>query len=110
MMGSLLYRPIIQEKFKHKYSILTKMVDEDLDSVKKLYDHQMVLMVQASGPLLNKNMPKVAGLLRWAQELKERVHLSVDKLRALNHGLVRVTKDFRFSPLITMMMMICGQL
>ena len=85
MMGTLLSRPIIREKFKHKYPILTDMVEKDLDAVKKLYDHQM-LMIQTTGPILNKNMPRVAGLLRWSQELKERVHLSIDKLRALNHG------------------------
>lgn len=61
------------------------MVEEDLDAVKKLYDHQMTLM-QTTGPRLNKNMPKVAGMLKWSQELRERVHLSTDKFRALNHG------------------------
>ncbi len=87
MMGTLLFRPIIQEKFKHKYPILTRMVEEDLDGVKRLYDIQMGL-VETTGPYLNKNMPHVAGLLRWSQELRERVQSSVEKLRTLNHGYV----------------------
>ena len=85
MMGTLLFRPIIQEKFKHKYPILTRMIEEDLDAVKKRYDHQMT-MVQSTGPVINKNMPQVAGLLRWSQELRERVEFSINKLKALNHG------------------------
>ena len=87
MLGPLVLRPIIQEKFKHKYPILTRMVEEDLDAVKKLHDHQMTL-IQTTGPQLNKNMPKVAGMLKWSQELRERVHLSIDKFKALNHGYV----------------------
>lgn len=86
MMGTLLHRPLIHEKFKNRYPVITKMVDNDLNAVKKLYDHQITSMQGAAGPQLNKNMPKVAGLLRWSQELRERVNLSVDKLRALNHG------------------------
>ena len=85
MMGTLLERPIIREKFEHKYLILLQMVNQEMDAVKKLFDNQLSL-AQTTGPVINKNMPRVAGVLKWCQEIRERVHLSIDKLRAVNHG------------------------
>ena len=38
------------------------------------------------GPVLNKNMPRVAGILKWSQELRDRVNSSMDKLRSLDTG------------------------
>lgn len=38
------------------------------------------------GPILNKNMPTVAGILKWSQELRDRVNTSVDKLKSLDKG------------------------
>ena len=39
-----------------------------------------------SGPMLHKNMPRVAGMLKWCQELRDRVNSSLDKLRSLDKG------------------------
>ena len=86
MMGPLLERPIIHEDFKHKYSILLSMYNQDLDQAKIIFDKQMKAAQSPSGPMINKNMPPVAGVLKWAQELKERIGWSMEKLRAINHG------------------------
>ena len=85
MMGTLLERPIIRENFKYKSALLLEMVNKEMDAVKKLFDYQLSL-AQTTGPVINKNMPRVAGVLKWCQEIRERVHLSIDKLRAVNHG------------------------
>jgi dynein heavy chain len=84
MMGTLLHRPLVHENFKIKYPLLVKMVNEELDVIKKLYNHQISLSQTANGIHVHKNMPKVAGTLRWSQELKERTKLTVDKLRSLD--------------------------
>lgn len=86
MMGPLLERPIIHEDFKHKYSILLSMYNQDLDQAKVIFDEQMKAAQLSSGPVINKNMPPVAGVLKWALELRERIGWSMEKLRAINHG------------------------
>lgn len=88
MMGSLIQRPVIHNNFQHKYPILLDMINEELDAIKKLFDHQVAMAQAPSGPIIHKNMPKVAGILRWSQELRERSQLSVEKLRTINHGYV----------------------
>ena len=86
MMGPLLERPIIHEDFKHKYSILLSMYNQELDQAKKIFDEQMKAAESPSGPVINKNMPPVAGVLKWALELRERIGQNMEKLTAINHG------------------------
>ena len=85
MMGPLIERPLIQRDFSHKYPILLSMCNKELDSAKLIFDRQMELFRSASGPMINKNMPQVAGLLKWTQELSERIEESIDKLSQINH-------------------------
>ena len=86
MMGPLLERPMIHKDFQCKYPILLAMFDQELDDAKKIFDHQMKQAQSPSGPVIDKNMPPVAGVLKWAQELRERVGGSMEKLRMINHG------------------------
>ena len=86
MMGPLLERPLIHRDFQYKYPILLEAYTHELDQAKVIYDKQMVAARSPSGPVINKNMPPVAGALKWAQELRERIGQSMQKLRALNHG------------------------
>lgn len=86
MMGTLIHRPLVDINFKVKYPILVDMVNDELDLVKKVFDRQLAQAQTPSGPIIHKNMPKVAGLLRWSNELRERSQSAVTKLRALNHG------------------------
>ena len=88
MMGSLLERPVIHEDFKTKYPILLSMYNQELDQAKMIFDEQMKAAESPSGPVINKNMPHVAGVLKWAQELRERIGQNMGKLRAINHGYV----------------------
>lgn len=86
MLGSLVERPLIQRDFRYKYPVLLELVSQDLDSAKQIFDQQMELMKSPEGPVINKNMPHVAGLLRWSQELRERVDQYMVKLKIINHG------------------------
>ena len=38
------------------------------------------------GPVLNKNMPRAAGVLKWCQELRDRVNSSMDKFKSIENG------------------------
>lgn len=89
MMGPMLERPLIHEDFKQKYSILLSMYNQELDEAKVIFDEQMAAAQSPSGAVINKNMPPVAGALKWAQELRERIGQNMEKLRAINHGCVQ---------------------
>lgn len=52
---------------------------------------QVSLARSPSGPVLNKNMPRVAGILQWAQQLRDRISGSIQKLRSLDHRWVHIT-------------------
>lgn len=86
MMGPLIERPLVQKHFRYKYPVLLSMYSEELDRAKVIYDRQMEAIQSPSGPVISKNMPRVAGLLRWTQELTERIGNSMEKLKYINHG------------------------
>ena len=52
-------------------------------SVKKLFDQHPVVHA-----VVNKNMPRVAGVLRQSEELKESIQLPMQKLKTDEHGFV----------------------
>ena len=86
MLGSLLERPIIQNDFRFKYPVLLSEYNKELDQAKMIFDGQMEKVQSSFGATINKNMPQVAGVLTWAQELRERVSGNMDKLKQINHG------------------------
>ena len=86
MVGSLLERPTIDQNFQSEYTLLVEMCGKELDEVKRLFDDQMVRAKNPSGPAVNKNMPSIAGVLRWCQELKDKTRLSLEKLKKIEHG------------------------
>lgn len=59
IFGGLLERPIIKEIFDPYYPRLVTMMDEELDSVKLIYDWQMEKIANDSVPPVHKNFPKV---------------------------------------------------
>lgn len=64
--------------------ILLDMYSQDLDEVKRLLDDQIARSKTPLGPLLNKNMPRVAGSLKWSHQLRERVANGMERLRTLD--------------------------
>lgn len=96
MMGSLLERPLIHRDFQYKYPILLEAYSQELDQAKVIYDQQMVAAKSHAGPIINKNMPPVAGALKWAQELRDRIGQNMQKLRAINHGWGQVDHSVKY--------------
>ena len=60
------------------------MYSQDLDEAKVILDRQIERSKTPLGPLLNKNMPKVAGSLKWSQQLRDRVTGVMTRLRTLD--------------------------
>ena len=63
----LLDRPVIASEFLPNYSKLLAIFDKELDTIKTIFD------VQKVNTTIPKNMPRTAGLLLVAKELRERL-------------------------------------
>jgi dynein heavy chain len=92
-MGCLLERSIIKRDFEPKYAVIVKFLEEEMDVTKRIFDkHIRTRVINRLKPesstsstgsrrsrLFNKsiqvhrNMPDIAGLLKWCNELRERI-------------------------------------
>jgi dynein heavy chain len=82
--GSLLGRVVIRTNFEHKLPTLIDIVEKELDAAKIIYDSNMAKLAVGTAAV-HKNMPEVAGTLKWAQELKDRVTAPMKNLKRINH-------------------------
>ncbi|XP_025892623.1 dynein heavy chain 17, axonemal [Nothoprocta perdicaria] len=86
MFSSLLERPLIKAQVSPYYSALLEMFNTELDNAKLMYDAQVAAATATGGiPPINKNMPPVAGQLKWALELQERLEGPRKDLWAIDH-------------------------
>lgn len=85
MFASLLERPLIKADAAAHYSALLEMFDVELDNAKILYDNQIAAKSRDGVPPISKNMPPVAGQLKWALELQERLQNPMKDLQAIDH-------------------------
>uniref|UniRef100_A0ACB8EKG7 Dynein heavy chain 17, axonemal n=1 Tax=Sphaerodactylus townsendi TaxID=933632 RepID=A0ACB8EKG7_9SAUR len=85
MFATLLERPLIKADAAAHYSKLLEMFNVKLDNVKILYDVQIANKAKDGVPPISKNMPPVAGQLKWALELQERLQIPMKDLQAIDH-------------------------
>ncbi|NXY46192.1 DYH9 protein, partial [Ceuthmochares aereus] len=90
MFGSLLERPIIAADAAGKYSVLISMFSSALDQAKLIYSRHIQAELELGSAPVHKNMPPVAGALRWAQELRAEIQVPFDHLRRITHLCVSV--------------------
>lgn len=86
MMGSLLERPVVHNIFQHNYPVLVQNCNKELDNAKVIFDKQLARAKTDQGPILNKNMPLVAGILKWCQEMRDRIESFMEKLKHISSG------------------------
>ncbi|XP_077481740.1 dynein axonemal heavy chain 9 isoform X2 [Stigmatopora argus] len=84
MFGRLLERPFVSQDVFDRYPRLVGTFEKDLDRCKLLYHEHMMANELGSAPV-NMNMPIVAGGLRWAQELQQRIQSPFSKFRQLSN-------------------------
>uniref|UniRef100_A0A2K6N2V2 Dynein axonemal heavy chain 17 n=1 Tax=Rhinopithecus bieti TaxID=61621 RepID=A0A2K6N2V2_RHIBE len=85
MCGGLLERPLILAEVVPRYSVMLELFDTELDNAKILYDAQIAASEEGNIPLIHKNMPPVAGQLKWSLELQERLEVSMKHLKHIEH-------------------------
>lgn len=88
MFAFLLERPLIKAEVSPYYSVLLGLFKAELENVKVLFDTQTAS--SGGGPALHSNMPPVAGRLKWAKELQQRLEETHGDLFAIDHPYVWV--------------------
>lgn len=73
IIGTLIERPIIQEGVAEKLNKIIVMFEEEIDTVKILFDEGMKY-----GPPIDKNYPPVAGRMVWLDKLLSRIKAPAD--------------------------------
>uniref|UniRef100_A0A8C5XER9 Dynein axonemal heavy chain 9 n=1 Tax=Microcebus murinus TaxID=30608 RepID=A0A8C5XER9_MICMU len=71
--GNLIERPLVARDASDKYLVLLRMFSKDLDAVRMIYSQHVQEEAELGFPPVHKNMPAVAGGLRWTQELRQRI-------------------------------------
>ncbi|KAH0629591.1 hypothetical protein JD844_011790, partial [Phrynosoma platyrhinos] len=85
IFGSLLERPLIAAEANNRYHLLITMFDRDLDDAKLIYLKHIQEEAELGYPPVHKNMPLVAGGIRWAQELRDRIQIPFGNFKYLTH-------------------------
>ncbi|XP_037547527.1 dynein heavy chain 9, axonemal [Nematolebias whitei] len=85
MFGSLLERPQVASDAQSRFILLWSIFDQELDHCKVLFNKHMEAVDELDSAPVNKNMPVVAGGLKWARELQQRIETPFSKLRHLSY-------------------------
>ncbi|TKS79999.1 Dynein heavy chain 11, axonemal [Collichthys lucidus] len=84
IFSTLLERPRIHQLFSPNYSVLLTMFNQEVDHCQFILD-QHKDGLQSGCAVLGKNMPSVAGNLKWSQELRNRILTDRSNLCQLAH-------------------------
>ncbi|KFV07099.1 Dynein heavy chain 9, axonemal, partial [Pterocles gutturalis] len=85
LFGSLLERPVIAADVADKLSVLISMFSRALDHARLIYARHIQAERELGSPPVHKNMPPVAGALRWARELRARIQVPFGRFRNITH-------------------------
>ncbi|XP_059180294.1 dynein axonemal heavy chain 9-like [Centropristis striata] len=95
MFGSLLERPLVATDALDRYPLLVSMFDKELDSCKKLYNRHVQAAEELGRTPVSKNMPAVAGGLRWVQELQQRIQTPFSRFRHVSYPCLECAEGAR---------------
>ncbi|CDQ78911.1 unnamed protein product [Oncorhynchus mykiss] len=85
MFGSLLERPLVAADALDRYPLLISLFDRELDCCKLLFNKHTHTQEELGYTPVNRNMPAVAGGMRWAQQLQERIQTPFSMFRYITH-------------------------
>uniref|UniRef100_A0A6Q2WZ44 Dynein axonemal heavy chain 17 n=1 Tax=Esox lucius TaxID=8010 RepID=A0A6Q2WZ44_ESOLU len=85
MFGSLLERPLMAAEAQNRYPVLISLFDRELDCCKELFKKHTQTAEELGYTPVSRNMPAVAGGLRWAQQLQERIQIPFSKFRYITY-------------------------
>ncbi|NXO76324.1 DYH9 protein, partial [Sitta europaea] len=83
MFRNLLERPVLAAVAADKVPVLLSMFSTALDQARLTYSRHTQAGLQLGFPPLHKNVPPVAGALRWVRELRVRIRRPLEQLRLI---------------------------
>ncbi|KAM3592376.1 uncharacterized protein V6R79_017533 [Siganus canaliculatus] len=95
MFGGLLERPIVAGVAVERYPVLVSLFDKELECCQILYNKHVQAAADLGWTPVHKNMPSVAGGLRWAQELQQRIQTLFSKFRDINYPCLECAEGAR---------------
>ena len=63
----------MKKDFDPKYSVILKLLEEEMDETKKMFDAQNRVKKDKSHIQLHRNLPAISGSLKWCQELHDKI-------------------------------------
>ena len=85
IFGSLIQRTLIAKELSDKMPKLLLMLNLEMDEAKEIFLKQQKRIKELGRPLTDRNLPPVAGQLRFSKEIKDRISSSVKNFKELNH-------------------------
>ncbi|XP_039284796.1 dynein beta chain, ciliary [Nilaparvata lugens] len=85
VMGSILERPIISVEVSPKYPRIIRLLNEEVDSVKNLFDSQASVLRESSKMMVGAHWPPVSGSLVWISNLRARITNPVETFKAFDN-------------------------
>ena len=61
------------------------MMDDELAVAKEIYDLNLKIYNEKGKMPIHKNMPKIAGGLKWKEELRMRISTPMTRLKHIEH-------------------------
>ncbi|KAM4623876.1 dynein axonemal heavy chain 9 isoform 1-T1 [Polymixia lowei] len=95
MFSSLLERPLVAVDAQDRYPLLVSVFDKELDCCKLLFNKHTQHAEDLGYTPVNRNMPAVAGGLRWIQQLQERIQAPFSKFRNISHPCLESAEGVR---------------
>ncbi|XP_058532038.1 dynein axonemal heavy chain 9 isoform X2 [Ochotona princeps] len=93
--GNLLERPLIAQETSEKYLVLIQMFSKDLDAVRTIHSQHVLKEAELGFSSVHKNMPAVAGGLRWAQDLRQRIQGPFSNFNRILHPCMKSAEGKR---------------
>ena len=88
IFGTLIERPVIKKDFDPHYWRVIEMMEAELNNAKLLFDDVTSLLAETGTMPVHKNLPPVAGALKWTQEIRDRISVLMTDFRRLEHPYV----------------------
>ena len=92
IFGTLSDRPIISKELDDKMPKLIVLIDAELDATLTTFEKQESRLANKGKPLIDKNMPAIAGQLALSHELKHGMSTIIKGFTELTHPIIN-TKE-----------------
>ena len=92
IFGTLTDRPLIAKELDDKMPKLIEILNTELDATSKTFEKQEARLSKNCKPIIDRNMPVIAGELSLSYELKHTMSANIKSFKEINHPVIK-SKD-----------------